>query len=108
MIEIIAERAPVWSDPWSIRLYAVDRETKMVAGVLSMCPYSPEESYAPTATLAMTQAQKLMDSLWDCGLRPSAGAGSAGAMDAVQVHLQDMRALVFHQFKMPCSPKGKV
>ena len=48
-----------------------------------------------TCTLSMTAAQKLIDSLWNCGLRPTEGTGSAGAMAAVQKHLEDMRSLVF-------------
>lgn len=42
-------------------------------------------------------AQQLMDELWNCGLRPTEGTGSAGAMAAVQEHLKDMRALVFKE-----------
>lgn len=41
------------------------------------------------------EAQRLMDALWDAGLRPSEGSGSAGALLATQNHLNDMRALVF-------------
>lgn len=39
----------------------------------------------------LTVVQVLMDDLWNCGLRPSEGTGSAGAMQAVQGHLKDMR-----------------
>lgn len=35
--------------------------------------------------------QGLMDSLWECGIRPSEGQGSAGQLAAVQKHLEDMR-----------------
>lgn len=54
-----------------------------------------DESHVPTPsfTLDRTAAQALMDQLWDCGLRPTEGTGSAGAMAAVQAHLKDMRAL---------------
>lgn len=50
----------------------------------------------PTVSLSPTAAQQLIDDLWDCGLRPSEGSGSAGAMAATQRHLEDMRALVFN------------
>ena len=33
----------------------------------------------------------LMDSLWDCGLRPTKGAGSAEAMAATQEHLKSLK-----------------
>lgn len=46
-------------------------------------------------TIEPEAAQRLMDSLWDCGLRPSQGKGSAGAMAATERHLEDMRRLVF-------------
>ena len=47
----------------------------------------PEQSILlPTET-----AQELMDSLWQCGLRPTEGTGSAGALKAVQDNLVDMR-----------------
>lgn len=41
-----------------------------------------------------TVAQTLMDDLWDCGVRPTEGKGSAGAMAATEKHLGDMRKLV--------------
>ena len=49
----------------------------------------------PTFSLSQDEAQILMDQLWDVGLRPSEGSGSAGAMAATQKHLEDMRRLVF-------------
>lgn len=53
----------------------------------------------PTARLRQNEAQELMDSLWQCGLRPSEGSGSAGALAATQKHLEDMRTLVFETGK---------
>jgi len=50
--------------------------------------------------LNFTQAQELMDSLWDCGLRPSEGSGSAGALLATQNHLKDMQGLTDRLLKM--------
>lgn len=49
----------------------------------------------PMLNIRSEEAQALMDSLWDAGLRPTAGSGSAGAMDATLRHLEDMRYLVF-------------
>lgn len=53
--------------------------------------------FTPEASLALNlaQAQELIDSLWQCGIRPSEGTGSAGQLAAVQYHLEDMRKLVF-------------
>ncbi|MGE4074945.1 MAG: hypothetical protein AB7F22_05300 [Reyranella sp.] len=49
----------------------------------------------PGLVLPIETAQGLMDQLWQCGLRPTEGSGSAGALAATQRHLDDMRALVF-------------
>jgi hypothetical protein len=45
-------------------------------------------------------AQLLMDRLWECGLRPTEGSGSAGSLSATQKHLEDMRTLVFNGPKL--------
>lgn len=49
----------------------------------------------PTFELSIASAQLLMDDLWQAGIRPSEGTGSAGALLATQKHLEDMRKLVF-------------
>lgn len=49
----------------------------------------------PTLSLPPDAAQMLMDQLWHAGIRPTAGAGSAGQLTATERHLEDMRALVF-------------
>jgi hypothetical protein len=54
----------------------------------------PDALYSPSLQLDSTAAQKLMDELWDCGLRPSEGSGSAGALAATQYHLEDLRTLI--------------
>lgn len=42
-------------------------------------------------TLPLETAQELIDSLWQCGLRPSEGAGSAGSLKATENHLKDIQ-----------------
>jgi hypothetical protein len=60
--------------------------------------YAPfEYSGNPTLQIDDTRAQQLMDDLWTCGLRPTEGAGSAGALAATQQHLKDMQAIAFKQ-----------
>lgn len=49
----------------------------------------------PTARLSREHAQTLMDDLWNCGIRPTEGSGSAGSLAATERHLSDMRHLVF-------------
>ncbi len=41
------------------------------------------------------RAQRLIDELWNAGLRPAGGIGSVGQLAATERHLADMRALVF-------------
>ena len=57
-------------------------------------PYESDYGPGPTVQLEKHAAQKLIDDLWDCGLRPSEGSGSAGQLAAVQNHLEDMRKLL--------------
>lgn len=63
---------------------------------------------APSFNLGFEAAQALMDDLWLCGIRPSEGSGSAGALAATQKHLEDMRTLVFHNFPFDIQQKIKL
>lgn len=49
----------------------------------------------PSMSIDIQTAQQLIDQLWNCGLRPTEGAGSAGSLAATERHLEDMRKLVF-------------
>ena len=44
-------------------------------------------------TIPLETAQELIDSLWQCGLRPSEGSGSAGSLKATENHLKDIQEL---------------
>lgn len=48
----------------------------------------------PTARISNTAAQTLMDDLWNAGLRPTEGSGSAGSLRETENHLSDMRRIV--------------
>lgn len=54
----------------------------------------------PTLTISSESGQQLMDDLWQAGLRPSEGTGSAGALAAVEKHLTDMRIIAFNRLKI--------
>ncbi len=54
----------------------------------------------PFAILEIQVAQQLMDELWQCGLRPSEGTGSAGSLKATEKHLDDMRKIAFKNLKI--------
>lgn len=49
----------------------------------------------PFTSINDTAAQILMDELWNCGIRPTEGTGSAGSLAATQAHLSDMRKIAF-------------
>jgi len=41
--------------------------------------------------IGMDTAQQLIDALWNCGLRPTEGTGSAGALVATQDHVKTLK-----------------
>jgi hypothetical protein len=59
----------------------------------------------PSFSLDTDSAQRLMDSLWDCGIRPTAGQGSAGQMAATERHLEDLRSIAYQALRF--SPPQK-
>jgi hypothetical protein len=59
-----------------------------------------KEHALDTISITMDMAQVLMDDLWNCGLRPTEGQGSAGSLAATQKHLNDMRMIVANQLKV--------
>jgi hypothetical protein len=81
--------------PWNkaVEFLAVDGNA--VAEPLLMKERDPGQRCEPTFSLDYSEAQTLMDDLWQAGLRPTEGAGSAGAFAAQGKHLEDMRRLVF-------------
>lgn len=52
-------------------------------------------------------AQRLMDGLWRCGLRPTEGADSVGALSATERHLSDMRKIAFSLMGIGEKKNGK-
>lgn len=102
MYEIRAA-APIWTD--SVDLLILERQwgeskIKRVVSALTVKDVTEGDFLEPSMRLTRDAAQQLMDNLWQCGLRPSEGSGSAGALAATQKHLEDMRTLVFK----PSSP----
>jgi len=86
----------VFRDPsqgFDLSLYVATRTHRAQPFVMVERPhatYSP-----PCAMLSDAEAQILMDSLWDAGIRPAAGHGSAGERAAMEKHLNDMRRIAF-------------
>ena len=59
-------------------------------------PVFPQEAL----DISFQAAQELMDGLWSCGVRPTDGAGSAGAMAATERHLKDLQVFSDRLMKM--------
>lgn len=57
-------------------------ERCFATGITFSEPHTPGQIVPPSFRLPIERAQKLMDMLWDAGLRPIGGKQSAGAMDA--------------------------
>lgn len=58
----------------------------------------------PMLKLEQEDAQLLMDELWQAGLRPSEGTGSAGSLAATERHLKDMQAIAMGLLKKDGTP----
>lgn len=54
----------------------------------------------PLIRLEVQEAQQLMDELWQCGLRPTEGTGSAGSLRSTEKHLADMRTIVMKKLEI--------
>ena len=92
-IEMMARREQ-WNGGISIYM------RQQTVGVGSVIPkpiewekYDPGYGTSPFLMLGIQQAQQLMDELWQCGLRPTEGTGSAGSLAATERHLNDMQAV---------------
>jgi hypothetical protein len=86
-----------WADTIDILFFVRDEHgNKAVVEPLVLRNHEPGTLIEPTMSLSPDHAQKLMDELWDCGLRPTQGAGTAGAMAATERHLKDMQKLLGH------------
>lgn len=96
-LEVMARR-----EDWSI---GVSLYLRMKTEGLGECVAQPVEfkhhskgyPYDPAIRLRIQEAQQLMDELWQCGLRPSEGTGSAGSLRATEKHLADMRTITFNR-----------
>lgn len=97
-IIIRAIRAGFDYDPDVINLFGKStygRDVKYIEPVTWKDREGKIQTLKPFLRLEKHHAQKLIDDLWDCGLRPSEGSGSAGALKKTENHLADMRKIAF-------------
>jgi len=73
------------------------REGDKVVEKLVFKKFNEHEFTPEVGIIKIDKAQLLMDDLWNCGIRPTEGSGSAGSLKATEYHLEDMRKLVFHK-----------
>lgn len=83
-----------------IELRMWDSIARTKATDVIMDPAEEGSSCDPFLKLTYGEAQRLMDELWNCGLRPSEGTGSAGSLAATERHLADMKQIAFHCLKI--------
>lgn len=84
-----------------IAVYIVEELGGMayLAEPLTMKVRDDAASHQPTMWLSIEASQMLMDQLWNCGLRPSEGSGSAGSLAATERHLKDMQSIALGLLK---------
>lgn len=95
----MTEQIRAQSAPWrrGVELYITsdDGRTRVQQVILERVEEMSAFRAQPSFSISTDAAQTLMDDLWHAGLRPTEGTGSAGALRAVERHLEDMRTLVF-------------
>jgi len=99
MLRIKAAKT-LWSD--RIDLLITERLESGKVAILRNAKLEVIESgqaVEPSLSIEPEAAQMLIDALWDCGLRPSEGSGSAGSLAATQKHLKDMQSIAFGLLK---------
>lgn len=91
---IRAESKP-WRNGIAIAIIEKKGDKKWSAAPITMNLINDGEYISEALSISFKEAQILMDDLWQCGLRPSEGTGSAGQLAATQKHLSDMRLIAF-------------
>lgn len=84
--------------PDHIELYGWSGEA--LAQPIVFAPHAYGAYGTPFLTATRAELQRLVDTLWECGVRPMAANGSAGQLDAVHKHLADVRAIAFAKLKV--------
>jgi len=91
-IEVHAQSSPWWKGV-EICIMSLERGHYYVAKPVVMEEADLCSIVEPTLKISIDAAQTLMDDLWNCGIRPTNGAGSVGQLQATERHLEDMRRI---------------
>jgi hypothetical protein len=102
MIEkrVRAERRP-WTAGVLVAMWQERAGALFQAAPITLSKVEEGNTLEPMLQLSPDEAQVLMDDLWNCGIRPTEGTGSAGALAATQRHLDDMRSIALAQLNLP-------
>lgn len=71
--------------------------------VMTLKEAEPGTAANPTFELTEDTAQRLMDELWDHGLRPTEGHGSTGQIAAVEKHRDHLAQLLSQTLTTVCN-----
>jgi hypothetical protein len=98
-IKPFAMREP-WMDSIAIALIQEDHHgNRYAAEPVEFSKVDRGARTEPTIRLQWEDAQRLVDELWACGIRPSQGIGSAGQLGATEKHLADMQKIAIGALK---------
>ncbi len=92
---IIRAQRELWNDTIAIHMAERKPFGFFVAQEVTFAEHPENSLCQPFLRLQLDDAQRLMDELWDCGLRPNEGTGSAGSLKATEKHLTDMQRIAF-------------
>ena len=88
------------NEPWYNGIQFLIRQGQSVCTNLMFEEIPEGQLIQSSISLKREDAQELMDTLWQCGLRPSEGTGSAGSLKATENHLADMRKITFKYLEL--------
>lgn len=94
-VKLRAVSAPWWGGIEFLLFEQVSSAGTIARAEVIMHEVSEGEYSEPTFKLSYDKAQILIDDLWNCGVRPTEGTGSAGSLKATQEHLKDMQKIAF-------------
>jgi len=89
-----------WSDGISVAIFGASNRGLVVSTSqieVKIVEEGDAGQIQPLAYLDFDDAKRLMDDLWNAGVRPSNDVASTGQLESIKYHLEDMRKLVFEK-----------